>query len=65
MKRNDVTNYNDNALYEAIDTDNQSGVSTDDLVEMVNSHNSDNWQTVTSVKDAMDAMRNYRKNRTK
>ena len=65
MKLNDVTKTDDEALYEALDTDNQSGVGTDTLVKMVNSHKSDNWQSVTSVKDAIDVMRNYRKNMVK
>lgn len=62
MKIKEVTQNEADALYEALDVDNDTGVATEKLVEMVEAHKSDNWTTYTSVSDLMEAMREYRKN---
>ena len=51
MKINDVTKTEDEALYETLDTDNDTGVSTDNLVKMVKAHRADNWSRYDNVED--------------
>lgn len=60
MKIKEVTQNDTSALYEALDTNNDTGVATERLVEMVDAHKSDNWTSHYSVKEVMDAMRQYR-----
>lgn len=62
MKIKEVTQNEADALYEAIDANNDTGVATEKLVEMVDAHNSDDWTTYNSVSDLMEAMRKYREN---
>jgi len=49
MKLNDVTKTDDEALYEALDTDNDTGVSTENLVKMAKADKSDEWTRYSSV----------------
>lgn len=51
MKVNDVTKTEDNALYEALDAENDTGVSTEDLVKIAKAHQDDNWTRYNTVED--------------
>lgn len=51
MKIKEVTQNEANALYEAIDAENNTGVATDNLVRMVNAHKENKWKTFESSAD--------------
>lgn len=51
MKIKEVTQNEADALYEAIDAENDTGVATDNLVRMVNSHKENQWKTFESSAD--------------
>ena len=55
MKINEVAYKNAQALFEELDQDNDTGVSTDDLVKIVEAHNSMNWSKSMTMEE-MDAM---------
>ena len=45
MKIKEVTQNESEALYEALDAENDTGVSTKNLVKMVAAHKSNKWKT--------------------
>ena len=51
MKIKEVTQNESEALYEALDAENDTGVSTKNLVKMVASHKNDKWKTFDSSAD--------------
>lgn len=51
MKVNDIAKTEDDALYEALDADNDTGVSTKDLVEIAKAHKDNNWTRYNTVED--------------
>lgn len=51
MKVNDVTKSEDQALYEALDADNDTGVDTSDLVKIAKAHRENNWTRYETLDD--------------
>lgn len=51
MKIKEVTQNEADALYEAIDAENDTGISTKNLVKMVAAHKSNKWKTFESSAD--------------
>ncbi len=51
MKIKEVTQNKSQALYEALDAENDTGVSTNDLVKIVEAHNENKWKTFESSAD--------------
>jgi hypothetical protein len=51
MKIKEVTQNDAEALYEAIDAENDTGVATNHLVRMVDSHKQNKWKTFESSAD--------------
>lgn len=47
MKINEVAYKNSQALFEELDKDNDTGISTEDLVKIVEAHNSTEWTDMT------------------
>lgn len=51
MKVNEVAKTEDEALYEALDADNNTGVSTDTLVNIVKADRANEWTRYNSVSE--------------
>lgn len=51
MKIKEVTQNDADALYEALDTENDTGVSTKNLVRIVEAHVENKWKTFESSAD--------------
>ncbi len=49
MRLSEIIRLEGNALREAIESENTTGVSTDDLVRIVNAHREDQWKSFDSV----------------
>jgi hypothetical protein len=56
MKIKEVTQTADAALYEEIDANNDTGVSTDDLVKLVNTEKSSNWTRFNDFFEYLDML---------
>jgi len=49
MRLSEILRLEGNALREAIESENQTGVSTDDLIKIVHAHRKDEWKTFESA----------------
>ena len=47
MKINEVTKTNQEALFEQLDKDNDTGVATETLVSVIEAHRADVWEELT------------------
>lgn len=49
MRLSEIVRLEGRALREAIESENTTGVSTDDLIRIVNAHREDQWKSFDSV----------------